>query len=75
VQSINLSAVTQFCRANLIIVRNEPADVVSAATASVREALAAHLNGARVRLPGAMWLVSSAPAWVRAVANRLCCSA
>jgi SAM-dependent methyltransferase len=42
--------------------RNEPADVVSAATASVREALAAHLNGARVRLPGAMWLVSSAPA-------------
>jgi SAM-dependent methyltransferase len=37
--------------------RNEPADVVSAATASVREALAAHLNGASVRLPGAMWLV------------------
>jgi hypothetical protein len=62
VQSINLSAVTQFCRANLIFVRNEPADVVWAVTASVREALAANLNGARVHVPGAMWLVSSAPA-------------
>jgi len=26
-----------------------------------REALAAHLDGASVRLPGAMWLVSGAP--------------
>jgi SAM-dependent methyltransferase len=41
--------------------RNQPAEVVSAAIASVREALAAHLDGASVRLPGAMWLVSSAP--------------
>jgi ubiquinone/menaquinone biosynthesis C-methylase UbiE len=42
--------------------RNQPTDVVSAAIASVRAALAVHLDGARVRLPGAMWLVSSAPA-------------
>ena len=42
--------------------RNQPTDVVSAAIASVRAALAAHLDGASVRLPGAMWLVSSAPA-------------
>jgi len=33
-----------------------------AATASLRNALAAHLDGVSVRLPGAMWLVSSAPA-------------
>jgi SAM-dependent methyltransferase len=42
--------------------RNQPTDVVSASIASVRAALAAHLDGARVRLPGAMWLVSSVPA-------------
>jgi SAM-dependent methyltransferase len=42
--------------------RNQPTDVVSAAIASVRAALAVHLDGARVCLPGAMWLVSSAPA-------------
>jgi SAM-dependent methyltransferase len=41
--------------------RNQPAEVVSAAIASLRKALAAHLDGASVRLPGAMWLVSSAP--------------
>jgi SAM-dependent methyltransferase len=41
--------------------RNQSAEVVAAAIASVREALAAHLDGASVRLPGAMWLVSSAP--------------
>lgn len=41
--------------------RNQPTDVVSAAIASVRAALAPHVDGARVRLPGAMWLVSSAP--------------
>ena len=44
--------------------RNQPTDVVSAAIASVRAALAVHLDGASVRLPGAMWLVSSAPAWI-----------
>ena len=42
--------------------RNQPTDVVSAAIASVRATLAVHLDGASVRLPGAMWLVSSAPA-------------
>src|SRR5258705_12192718 len=42
--------------------RGQPAEVVSAAIASIREAFKAHLDGASVRLPGAMWLVSSAPA-------------
>ena len=42
--------------------RNQPTDVVSAAIASVRAALAPHVDGASVRLPGAMWLVNSAPA-------------
>ena len=42
--------------------RNQPTDVVSAAIASDRAALAPHVDGASVRLPGAMWLVSSAPA-------------
>ena len=42
--------------------RDQPAEVVKAAVASVREALAKHVAGASVRLPGAMWLVSSAPA-------------
>jgi hypothetical protein len=41
--------------------RNQPTDVVSAAIASVRAALAPHVDGASMRLPGAMWLVSSAP--------------
>ena len=55
VQSTQIGAVNSW-------LRNQPAEVFSAAIASVREALAAHLDGARVRLPGAMWLVSSAPA-------------
>lgn len=42
--------------------RGQPAEVVTAAVESVREALAAYRDGASVRLPGAMWLVSSAPA-------------
>jgi SAM-dependent methyltransferase len=42
--------------------RSEPEEVVSAAVASLREALAAYVDGASVRLRGAMWLVSSAPA-------------
>ena len=42
--------------------RNQPAEVVSAVVASLREALAPYANGASVRLPGAMWLISSAPA-------------
>ncbi len=54
-QSTKIGAVSSW-------LRNEPADVVSAAIATLRAVLAAHLDGARVRLPGAMWLVSSAPA-------------
>jgi SAM-dependent methyltransferase len=42
--------------------RDQPAEAVAAAIVSIREALAAHLDGASVRLPAAMWLVSSAPA-------------
>jgi len=42
--------------------RGQPAEVVAAAVASIREAFTAHLDGASVRLPGAMWLVGSAPA-------------
>jgi hypothetical protein len=42
--------------------RGQPAEVAAAAIASVREALATHLDGASVRLPGAIWLVSSTPA-------------
>ena len=55
IQSTQIGAVNSW-------LRNQPADVVSAAVASLREALAPHLDGANVRLPGAMWLVSSAPA-------------
>jgi len=40
--------------------RDQPTAVVSAAVASVREALAPHVDGSSVRLPAAMWLVSSA---------------
>lgn len=42
--------------------RDQSPDVVIAAKASIRNALAPYLRGASVRLPGAMWLVSSAPA-------------
>ena len=42
--------------------RNQPAEVVSAAVASLNEALAPYADGASVRLPGAMWLISSTPA-------------
>jgi SAM-dependent methyltransferase len=55
VQSTQIGAVNSW-------LRNQPAEVVSAAVASLREALAPYLDGASVRLPGAMWLVSSAPA-------------
>jgi SAM-dependent methyltransferase len=42
--------------------RDQPADVVAAATASVRDALARHGDGRSIPLPAAMWLVSSTPA-------------
>jgi SAM-dependent methyltransferase len=44
--------------------RNQPAETVAAAVESLREALAPHASGARVTLPGAMWLVSSVPSRV-----------
>ena len=55
VQSTQIGAVSSW-------LRGQPAEVVAAALASIREALTAHLDGASVRLRGAMWLVSSAPA-------------
>lgn len=42
--------------------RNQPAQVVSAAVASLHEALQPYADGETVRLPGAMWLIASAPA-------------
>lgn len=42
--------------------RNQPVDVVSAVVASLRDALAPYSDGTSVRLPGAMWLISSTPA-------------
>jgi SAM-dependent methyltransferase len=55
IQSTEIGAVNSW-------LRNQPAEVVSAAIASLRKALVPHLVGASVRLPGAMWLVSSVPA-------------
>ena len=42
--------------------RGQSAEVVAAAIASIRKAFAAYVEGTSVRLRGAMWLVSSAPA-------------
>lgn len=42
--------------------RDQPAEVVSAAVASLREALAERADGASVRLPGGAWLIGSTPA-------------
>jgi len=55
VQSTQIGAVNSW-------LRNQPAEIVTAATASLREALAPHQSGANVRLQGAMWLIGSAPA-------------
>jgi SAM-dependent methyltransferase len=55
VQSTRIGAVNSW-------LRNQPAETVSAAVASLREVLAAHASGASVRLPGAMWLIGSAAA-------------
>ena len=55
VQSTQIGAVNSW-------LRNQPAEVVSAAVASLREALAPYADGASVRLSGAMWLISSASA-------------
>ena len=55
IQSTQIGAVNSW-------LRNQPSEVISAAIASLSEALAPHVNGASVRLPSAMWLISSAPA-------------
>jgi len=55
VQSTQIGAVNSW-------LRGQPEEVVSAAVASLRAALAPHQDGASVSLPGAMWLVSSASA-------------
>ncbi len=55
VQSTQIGAINSW-------LRNQPEAIVAAATASIRDALAPYRDGASVRLPGAMWLISSAPA-------------
>jgi hypothetical protein len=55
VQSTEIGAVNSW-------LRNQPADVVSAAVASLREAPVPYADGASVCLPSAMWLISSAQA-------------
>jgi SAM-dependent methyltransferase len=55
VQSTEIGAVNSW-------LRNQPKEVVTAAVASLRNALAPYSDGMTVRLPGAMWLIGSAPA-------------
>jgi hypothetical protein len=55
VQSTEIGAVNSW-------LRNQPEEVVTAAVASLRKALAPYSDGMTVRLPGAMWLISIAPA-------------
>ncbi len=55
IQSTQIGAVNSW-------LRDQPEDIRSAAIDSLRDALSPHLDGASVRLPGAMWLISSAPA-------------
>jgi SAM-dependent methyltransferase len=52
IQSTEIGAVNSW-------LRNQPTDVVSGAIASLREALAPYADGTSLRLPGAMWLISS----------------
>jgi SAM-dependent methyltransferase len=52
VQSTKIGAVNSW-------LRNQPAEVVSAAITSIHEALAPYADSARVLLRGAMWLISS----------------
>jgi hypothetical protein len=55
VQSTEIGAVNSW-------LRNQPEGVVSAAVNSLREELEPYAEGMSVRLPGAMWLISSSPA-------------
>lgn len=52
VQSTKIGAVNSW-------LRDQPADIVAASIESIREAYKPYVDGAHVRLPGAMWLVSS----------------
>jgi len=55
VQSTEIGAVNSW-------LRNQPTEVVSAAVASLREALEPYADGMSVHLPSAMWLISSVSA-------------
>jgi ubiquinone/menaquinone biosynthesis C-methylase UbiE len=55
VQSTQIGAVNSW-------LRNQSVEIVSAAVASLREALSPYAEGQSVRLPAAMWLISSAAA-------------
>ena len=68
VQSTQIGAVNSW-------LRNQPAEVVSVAIASLREALEPYVDGTSVRLPGAMWLISSASARTSTAPNQLSCRA
>ena len=54
VQSTQIGAVNSW-------LRNQPEEVVAAAVASLRAALMPYVEDQSVRLPAAMWLISSAP--------------
>jgi len=55
IQSTQIGAVNSW-------LRNQMPEIISASTNSLREALAPHCDGNSVRLPAAMWLISSKPA-------------
>ncbi len=55
IQSTQIGAVNSW-------LRNQSEEVVSKAIASLRDALSPYVHGNSVRLPGAMWLISSEPA-------------
>ncbi len=54
VQSTEIGAVNSW-------LRNQPTEIVSTVVASIREALEPYADRMSVRLPGAMWLISSVP--------------
>jgi SAM-dependent methyltransferase len=55
VQSTEIGAINSW-------LRDQPKEVIVAAVVSLREELEPYADGMSVRLPGAMWLISSAPA-------------
>lgn len=60
IQSTQIGAINSW-------LRNQSEEVVAAATASLREVLKPYVDKASVRLPGAMWLVSSTPTESRSI--------